>query len=126
LCIVAGLQICPDKSIAKLAERTRRNKETAMPAWMIVTAKIHDRDTFIAGYGAQASKLVEQFGGRYVVRGPGAEQLEGEGWSGSSVVVSEWPSRAAALAFWNSPEYAEAKLLRAGLADCSILLVGDA
>ena len=33
--------------------------------------------------------------------------------------------RAAALAFWNSPEYAEAKKLREGLADCSILLVGD-
>mgnify|MGYP003474186516 FL=1 len=96
-----------------------------MPAWMIVSAKISDREKFISGYGAAAAKLVEQFGGRYVIRGPGAQMLEGEGWDGASVVVSEWPDRAAALAFWNSPEYAEAKKLREGLADCSILLVGD-
>jgi uncharacterized protein (DUF1330 family) len=42
---------------------------------------------------------------------------------GASVVVSEWPDKAAALRFWNSPEYAEAKALRAGLADVSVLLV---
>ena len=96
-----------------------------MPAWMIVTAKIGDREKFVSGYGAVAAKLVEQFGGRYIIRGPGAQMLEGEGWDGASVVVSEWPDRAAALAFWNSPEYAEAKQLREGLAECSILLIGD-
>ena len=96
-----------------------------MPAWMIVSAKISDREKFVSGYGAVAAKLVEQFGGRYIIRGPGAQMLEGEGWDGASVVVSEWPDRAAALAFWNSPEYAEAKKLREGLADCSILLIGD-
>lgn len=96
-----------------------------MTAWMIVSAKIGDREKFISGYGAAAAKLVDQFGGRYIIRAPGAEMLEGEGWDGASVVVSEWPDRATALAFWNSPEYAEAKKLREGLADCSVLLVGD-
>ena len=96
-----------------------------MTAWMIVSAKIHDREKFVTGYGALAAKLVEQFGGRYIVRAPGAQVLEGEGADGTSVVVSEWPDKAAALAFWNSPEYAEAKKLREGLADCSILLAGD-
>ena len=46
-----------------------------MPAYMIVTAKIADRDAFIGGYGAVASKLVEKYGGKYVLRGPGAELL---------------------------------------------------
>ena len=96
-----------------------------MTAWMIVSAKIGDREKFISGYGIAAAKLVDQFGGRYIIRAPGAEMLEGEGWDGASVVVSEWPDRATALAFWNSPEYAEAKKLREGLADCSVLLVGD-
>lgn len=96
-----------------------------MTAWMIVSAKIGDREKFISGYGTAAAKLVDQFGGRYIIRAPGAEMLEGEGWDGASVVVSEWPDRATALAFWNSPEYAEAKKLREGLADCSVLLVGD-
>ena len=94
-----------------------------MPAYMIVTARIADRDAFIAGYGATAGKLVEQFGGKYVLRGPGAELLEGDFGDGASMVISEWPDKAAALAFWNSPEYGAAKTLRQGVADCQVLLI---
>ena len=39
------------------------------------------------------------------------------------MVISEWPDRAAAQAFWNSPEYAEAKKLRDGIAACQVLLI---
>jgi len=46
--------------------------------------------------------------------------------TGGSVVVSTWPDRAAALAFGQSPEYAQARQLRAGVADCQVLLVDDA
>jgi uncharacterized protein (DUF1330 family) len=95
-----------------------------MTAWMIITARIHDREKFITGYGPAAAKLVAQFGGRYVVRAPGAALLEGEGMDGASVVVSEWPDRAAAMAFWNSPDYAEVRKLRDGLADVQVMLVG--
>ena len=63
---------------------------------MIVTARIHDREKFITGYGPAAAKLIGQFGGKYVVRAPGAEVLEGEGWPGASGVISEWPDKAAA------------------------------
>jgi uncharacterized protein (DUF1330 family) len=94
-----------------------------MPAYMIVTAKIADRDAFISGYGMAAAKLVEQFGGKYVLRGPGAELLEGDFGDGASMVISEWPDREAAKTFWNSPEYAEAKKLREGVADCQVLLI---
>lgn len=94
-----------------------------MPAYMIVTAKIADRDAFIAGYAPAAAKLVVQFGGRYVLRGPGAMLLEGDFGDGASMVISEWPDKAAALAFWNSPEYAEAKKLREGIADVQVLLI---
>lgn len=96
-----------------------------MTAWMIITARIHDREAFITGYGPAAAKLVAQFGGRYVIRAPGAALLEGEGMDGASVVVSEWPNRAAAEAFWNSAEYAEVRMLRDGLADVQVMLVGD-
>ncbi len=94
-----------------------------MPAYMIVTAKIADRDAFINGYGAAAGKLVEQFGGKYVLRGPGATLLEGSFGDGASMVISEWPDRAAAEAFWHSPDYAEVKKLREGIADCQVLLI---
>lgn len=94
-----------------------------MPAYMIVAAKVHDREKFIAGYGATAGALVEKFGGKYVLRGPGAEMLEGNFGDGASMVISEWPDKATAKRFWNSPEYAEAKKLRQGIADCQVLLI---
>ena len=97
-----------------------------MPAYMIVTASLSDRDAFIAGYGRAAGALVERFGGRYVLRAPGALLLEGSFGDGASTVISEWPDKAAALAFWNSPEYAEAKKLRDGIADVQVLLVETA
>jgi uncharacterized protein (DUF1330 family) len=94
-----------------------------MPAYMIVTAKIADRDAFINGYGAAAAALVAKFGGKYVLRGPGAKLLEGDFGEGASMVISEWPDKASAEAFWNSPEYAAAKKLRDGVADCQVLLI---
>lgn len=94
-----------------------------MAAYMIVTAAIHDREKFITGYGPAAANLIGQFGGEYLIRGPGAELLEGDFGDGAGVVVSKWPDRAAAKAFWNSPEYAEVKKLREGLADVQVILV---
>ncbi len=87
-----------------------------MPAYLIVTAKILDRQRFIEGYGKAAAELTAKFGGRYVVRAPGMTVLEGQGPDGASVVISEWPDKAALERFWTSPEYAEAKKLREGLA----------
>lgn len=97
-----------------------------MSAYMIVTAKIKDRDAFIAGYGQAAGALVEKMGGKYILRGPGAELLEGDFGDGASMVISQWPDKAAAKAFWNSDEYQEIKKLREGIADCQVLLIeGD-
>ena len=94
-----------------------------MTAHMIVTAVIHDRERFVTGYGPAAAELIERFGGRYLVRAPGAELLEGDGPAGASVVISEWPDKAAAKAFWTSPDYAEVKRLRDGIADVTVLLI---
>lgn len=94
-----------------------------MPAYMIVTAKISDRDRFIEGYGKAAGALVAKMGGRYVLRGPGATLLEGAFGDGASMVISEWPDKATAERFWQSPEYQEVKKLREGIADCQVLLI---
>ncbi|MBT0671391.1 DUF1330 domain-containing protein [Novosphingobium profundi] len=97
-----------------------------MAAWLIVTARIPDRDAFMAsGYPEAAAKLQAQFGGEYLIRGPGGQVLEGPGEDGASVVVTQWKDREAALAFWNSPEYAEAKKLREGLGEISVTLIGS-
>jgi len=94
-----------------------------MPAYMIVLAKIHDRDKFLQGYGAAAAALVEQFGGRYIMMASGAEVLEGDMDPDASVVISEWSDKAAALRFWNSKEYADVKKLREGIADAKVVVV---
>jgi uncharacterized protein (DUF1330 family) len=94
-----------------------------MAAYMIVIAKIADRQAFIDGYGKAAAALIERFGGRYVLRGPGAQLLEGDFGDGASMVISEWPDKAAVLAFWNSPEYAEVKRLRDGIADVQVHVI---
>jgi len=87
---------------------------------MIVLANIADREAFIEGYGKPAAALVEKFGGRYVLRGPGIALLEGDWGDGASAVISEWPDLAAIHAFWNSPDYAEVKKARLGVADCRV------
>lgn len=94
-----------------------------MPAYMIVTARIADRNAFLAGYGPAAAALVEEYGGRYLLRGPGAELLEGDFGEGASVVISEWPDKEAARRFWDSADYTKVKALREGIADCQVLLI---
>ncbi len=96
-----------------------------MSAWLIITATIHDRAQFLEAYARPAAALVARHGGDYVLRAPGAELLEGPGPAGESVVVSRWPNREAALAFWNSPDYAALRDARAGIAQCRILLAED-
>lgn len=94
-----------------------------MSAYMMIAAKILDRERFVAGYGAEAAKLVKKFGGEYLFVAPGATLLEGTLDGYSSVAVSKWPTREAAMSFWNSDEYAAVKKLRDGIADVEVMLV---
>ena len=96
-----------------------------MSAYMIVFAKIHDRDRFISEYGAPNSELIKQFGGEYLFRGPGVETIEGDMFDGTSSVISKWPSREAIKAYWNSEAYAALKAKRQGLADVNVSIVGE-
>lgn len=94
-----------------------------MTAYMIVFAKIHDRDRFISDYGAPAAALVKEYGGEYLVRAPGVAAFEGGKFDGESVVISKWPDRAAIEAFWNSSAYEKLKEVRAPLADCHVMVI---
>lgn len=96
-----------------------------MSAYLVISAQIHDRERFLAAYAPAAAALTARFGGEYVLRAPGAEVIEGR-HPGGSVVISKWPDRAAALAFWGSAEYAETRKLREGIAECQVLLVDEA
>jgi uncharacterized protein (DUF1330 family) len=97
-----------------------------MPAYMIVYASVKDREKFLQGYAKAASALVEQHGGKYLIRAQGAEVLEGNLPPGMSVVISEWPDKRAIKNFWDSPEYRDAKKLREGIADCIVTIIETA
>jgi uncharacterized protein (DUF1330 family) len=91
-------------------------------AYLIVDAVIHDREKFGA-YASRNAALVAKMGGRYLVVGGGdVTALEGESFKGRAV-ISEWPSRAAALAYWHSAEYAEVRKLREGICEAKVTLV---
>tara|TARA_R110002073_G_scaffold313380_2_gene485287 strand:- start:52881 stop:53183 length:303 start_codon:yes stop_codon:yes gene_type:complete len=62
-------------------------------------------DSWIPGYVPVATKLVAKHGGQYLARTASHEQVEGEGGETGLRVVIEWPSKEAAMAFMNDPEY---------------------
>lgn len=94
-----------------------------MKCYMIVLGTFSDFPRFMAGYQTQVGPLVEQFGGHYLLTGQNTQVLEGQWQDGGGAVISEWQDRAAALRFWNSPEYAQVKPLRAGTGVFQVVLV---
>jgi uncharacterized protein (DUF1330 family) len=92
-----------------------------MSAFMIIQARVTDAAAF-ARYTAVVPALVARFGGRYRVLGGATTVLEGA-WPEVKTVVSEWPDRASAEAFWNSPEYRAAARLREGTGEFSVVLI---
>ncbi|MBX2877140.1 MAG: DUF1330 domain-containing protein [Saprospiraceae bacterium] len=61
---------------------------------------------WIPDYLPAANKLVAKHGGKYVARTASHEQLEGESNAAALRIIITWPSKEAALAFMNDPEYA--------------------
>ncbi len=95
-----------------------------MPALMFVANRVFDQKKFWSGYAAQSTKLVSRYGGKYRVLCGESEVLEGESdCQGAAVIVVEWPDMETARRFWNSPEYAEIKKLRAGISHVRAWLV---
>lgn len=94
-----------------------------MPAYLIIQIRLlADRAAF-APYRDAVGPLAQQFGGRYLVAGGvTVEPLEGT-HDGRSLVIFEFPSMEELHQFWNSPDYAEVKKLREGLADLDIWAV---
>ena len=92
-----------------------------MPAYVIVDVHIHNPDGY-AAYRQLSGPSVEQYGGRFIVRGGAVEVVEGD-WQPTRLVVIEFPSMEQARAWYTSPEYTEARRVRLGAADFKMIFI---
>lgn len=74
-----------------------------MPAYMLFAIQITN-PTRYADYAKHTPRIINQYGGRVIVRGGDPETMEGT-FPGSRVVIIEFADRAAAKRFMASPEY---------------------
>ncbi|HEY8284662.1 MAG TPA: DUF1330 domain-containing protein [Chloroflexota bacterium] len=81
-----------------------------MAAYVLVEIEVTNPEMY-ARYREMAPALVAAFGGKYLTRGGITETVEGT-WQPKRLVILEFPSMARIHEFYDSPEYAEAKLLR--------------
>ena len=92
-----------------------------MPAYVLAKIKINDRDAY-AEYAAAAGPAVARYGGRYLALVDQVEVLEGE-WEPDRLVIIGFDSTEQAKAWWTSPEYEAAKVLRRKAATSRFVLV---
>ena len=74
-----------------------------MAAYVIVTETVHDQATFDA-YRKQVMATLAPFDAKFLVRGGKVTIHEGK-WPHAVTVVIEFPSRAQAEGWYNSPAY---------------------
>ncbi|HRK54827.1 MAG TPA: DUF1330 domain-containing protein [Cyclobacteriaceae bacterium] len=81
-----------------------------MPAYIIVDVKVTDPKEY-EEYKKHTPGSLVPYDGKFLTRGGAVENLEGD-WKPSRLVILEFPSMEKAKAWWNSPGYAPAKLIR--------------
>ena len=62
-------------------------------------------DAWVPAYLETVTALVHKHGGKYLARTPNMDQIEGQHPAPNVFVIIEWPSKEAAEAFYNDPEY---------------------
>jgi len=81
-----------------------------MAAFLLAQIDVNDPEAYKL-YTAETPGVIQQYGGRFVVRGGNPEALEGE-LASRRVVLIEFPDKAAAKRFYASPEYQKILPLR--------------
>ena len=90
------------------------------PAYFIAQMDIRDPDVF-AEYRKLAVPTLAAHGARTLVRTEDVVLLEGDARP-ARLVIHEFPSKAAALAWYHSPEYQKAAALRWASADTRAMI----
>lgn len=90
-------------------------------AYIIADVLVEDSAEY-EQYKWQVPASVARYGGRFVVRGGRAENLEGD-WQPNRIVVLKFPSLEQARKWWASEEYAPAKAIRLRAASSRLIVV---
>lgn len=92
-----------------------------MPAYLIIRIQADD-PSLLKNYQLATPPIIEKYHGRFLARGGAVVTLEGETET-RRVVIIEFPALADAQTFYHSPEYAQARKLREGLAVAEFIAV---
>src|SRR3954463_6501029 len=93
-----------------------------MKYYCVAELDITDQN-WVSAYVKKVTEMVERHGGRYLARTSNIEKLEGERQAPQIFLIIEWPSRDAALAFYESDEYKPYRKRRLEGARNELLLV---
>ena len=92
-----------------------------MKGYVIGEIEVTNQQTY-DDYRGKVAATVEQYGGKFLVRGGTAESLEGD-WPQRRRVIIEFPSREAAKKWFDSPEYEKPMALRRANSNGRLLLL---
>ena len=92
-----------------------------MAAYIIADVTVTNPEQ-MAKYREWSTKAMQEHGAQVLVRGGEFEVLEGS-WTPSRLIVLGFQDRAAAKAFYDSPEYGAAREVREGIAVMRMVLI---
>ncbi len=96
-----------------------------MKYYFVVPVHLSD-DSWVEDYVPNVTALVHKHGGNYIARTSNMEKLEGTGEMPDLFVLVEWPSKEAAKAFYDDPDYQQYKQARqAGSSGDFIMVAGE-
>lgn len=92
-----------------------------MAAYVIVNVNVADPDRY-EDYKRMVPPSLAAYGGRFAVRGGKVDVREGN-WRPKRIVILEFPDAEQARAWYDSPEYSEAKKLRHATSTADLIIV---
>ncbi len=96
-----------------------------MKYYLIGEIEVTDQ-SWVPDYVSNVTGLVEKSGGRYLARTPKIEKIEGERKPMQMCVILEWPSKEAAVSFYESEAYRPYRQNRlAGARNEFLLVAGE-
>jgi uncharacterized protein (DUF1330 family) len=110
-----------DASGSGVLHQAKVTENTLMPAYLIANIDVTDPVGFET-YRSLVAPTITAAGGRYRVRGGNVQVLEGQ-WRPKRLVMLEFETLAAALAWYESDEYAPAKTIRQRTAVSDVVIV---